>query len=43
MLFLIKKLLDDVADSNAVLGADMPVTQHQGEIVKILKKIIQQQ
>ena len=41
--FLIKKLLDDVADSNTVLGADMPVTQHQGEIAKILQKIIQQQ
>lgn len=41
--FIIKKLLDDVADSNAVLGADKPVTQHQGEIAKILKKITQQQ
>ena len=36
-----KKLLDDVAVSIAVHGAKSPVTQHQGEIAKVLKKLIQ--
>lgn len=39
--FLTKKLLDDVAVSIAVHGAESPVTQHQGEIAKVLKKLIQ--
>jgi hypothetical protein len=38
--FITKKLLDDVAVTNAVHGAETPVTQHQGEVAKILKKLI---
>lgn len=40
-VFLTKNLFEDVADSIAVLGAEMPVTRPQGEIAKIVKKYIQ--
>ena len=45
-VFLTKNLLEDVADSysNAVRVADIPpVTHPQGEVAKLLKKLIQQQ
>lgn len=40
-VFLTKKLFEDVADSNAVLGAIEPVTHPQGEIAKVLKYYLQ--
>ena len=40
-VFLTKNLIEDVADSIAVLGAKMPVTHPQGEVAKILKIYIQ--
>ena len=38
-VFLTKNLIEDVADTIAVLGAETPVTHPQGEITKILKKL----
>lgn len=40
-VFLTKNLLEDVAVSIAVLGAETPVTHPQGEVAKILKNHIQ--
>lgn len=40
-VFLTKNLLEDVAVSIAVLGANTPVTQPKGEVAKILKNHIQ--
>lgn len=40
-VFLTKNLIEDVADTIAVLGAETPVTHPQGEVAKILKNYIQ--
>lgn len=40
-VFLTKNLLEDVAVSIAVLGAETPVTQPKGEVAKVLKNHIQ--
>lgn len=41
MIILTKNLIEDVADTIAVLGAETPVTHPQGEVAKILKNYIQ--
>lgn len=40
-VFLTKNLIEDVADTIAVLGAETPVTHPQGEVAKILNNYIQ--
>ena len=40
-VFLTKNLIEDVAASIAVLGAETPVTHPQGEVTKILNNYIQ--
>lgn len=39
MIILTKNLIEDVADTIAVLGAETPVIHPQGEVAKILKKL----